>query len=236
MNGKIIRPTIFLVIIFIIGIGYRAFAQSANKVKSANEMVLSNEDFEFFISQNGFSYSSKDSLYADKRNLRPQDYSENLVFDGIIQPDIGKEYIHAKVGLSENEKRRISSILTRCNFHSLPSDLCIRNIWFMRDYYGQEISIKNSHSHHRVIWDGIYPDIGDNKYIIQHRHFVTLFNQIGDTIRSILSKKSEIARVYNSNPSKNPISIERITLKGIGFPIEQSKNIGKYHWSVVCSD
>ena len=184
--------------------------------------------FDFTYCRRYWAYSTLDSTYfdfthhnpaiADKTNNEVELWSEPIPY-------------HAVFRLTDEEKLKIYEVAKKIKFDLLPDTLELKNIYYFRTIFEQTISISFGIEKYTVTWDGIYPDVGENEYIHKYRKFVNRYNELNDTIYSILIKKAELHELYKkSGENENPIYFRGVTLKEIGFPEKYIPKIGRVIW------
>jgi hypothetical protein len=200
--------------------------QYANYENSDSTHLSEIEDFNFVFSQEGWKYSTFNSMYVDKINV----INDTTYLDGdqFITTDLRQ----CKIVLTNEEKIKIYIAAKNVKFDILPDYLELKNIYYYIPGLEQTISIYFANKKHSVTWDGIYPDIGTNKYVLKHRKLVDRYKELSVTIYSILIKKIEIIQLYHKGSKlQNPMNINGINLKDTGFPKKHIPKIGKYKWS-----
>lgn len=196
------------------------------------DSTLLNElkDFNFVFSQKGWKYSTFDSTYVDYNNL----IRDTIYFDG--DKFIRTNLLQYKFVFTNEEQLKIYTVAKNVKFDLLPDYLELKNIYYFTPEYEQTISINFANKKHSVTWDGIYPDLGNNKYVRKHRKLVGRYKELSDTIYSILIKKVELHELYKKNGKKeNPINVQGVSLKKIGYPKKYVPKIGRYRWGIIAS-
>ncbi len=224
------RNRVLIIILFCL---YINNIVAKNPVKNFNYIIddsLNFKVFNFEFSQKGWRYSTFDSTFVDYNNV----IKDTAYLDG-------NQFIHThllsiKLGLTVEEKFKIYILSNKVEFYTLPNHIELKNIFYFRSEFEQTISMSIDKVNHVVIWDGIYPDLGNNTYVIKHRKLVNRYKELCDTIYSILIRKVELQELYPSNGmKKNPINVQGVNLKKIGFPNKHIPRIGKYTWGFTVS-
>jgi len=188
------------------------------------------DGFNFIYSQKHWRYSSFDSTYVDYINI----INDTTYFNGDLF--IQTHLLQTKLGFTYEEKLKIYLVSKKHKFILLPDYLKLKNIFYNPSIYKQTISIYFGNENYTISWDGIYPDLGNNEYVLKHRKFVDQYKELSDTIYSILIKKVELHELYNKSGVKHiPINVRGVSLKEIGFPKKQIPKIGRYNWGVIVS-
>lgn len=223
------RNIISIIISLYININILAAINPTQKTNYLNvDSTLLNEvkDFNFVISQRSWRYSTFDSTYVDYDNV----INDTTYFNG--DQFILTNLRQCKIVLTNEEKIKIYIAAKNVKFDILPDYLELKNIYYYIPGLEQTISIYFANKKHSVTWDGIYPDIGTNKYVLKHRKLVDRYKELSVTIYSILIKKIEIIQLYHKGSKlQNPMNINGINLKDTGFPKKHIPKIGKYKWS-----
>jgi len=208
------------------GIPAQETIQKVNSDTDLNEV----KGFDFVFSQKGWRYSTLDSTYIDYNNV----VKDTTFFNG--DQFIHTNLLQSKFIFTNEEKLKIYAVAKKVKFDLLPDHLELKNIYYFTPEYEQTISIYSSHETHTVSWDGIYPDLGNNEYVLKHRRFVDRYKELSDTIYSILIKKVDLQKLYLKNGErKNPITVKGINLNKTGFPKKYIPKIGKYRWGIIAS-
>lgn len=227
------RNIISIIISLYININIVAAINPIPKAKYINiDSKLLNEakDFNFVISQKGWKYSTFDSTYIDYNNV----INDTTYFNG--DRFILTNLRQCKFVLTNEEKSKIYIVAKNIKFDKLPAYLELKNIYYFTPEYEQTITIYLTNKKCSVTWDGIYPDLGNNKYVIKYRRLVEKYKELSDTIYSILIKKIEIIQVYpKESRLKTPMNVKGINLKNTGFPKKYIPKIGKCRWSIDAS-
>jgi hypothetical protein len=204
--------------------------QKANYKNVDSTLLNEVKDFNFVFSQKGWKYSTFDSTYIDYKNV----ISDTTYFDG--NQFIQNNLLLYKFVFTNEEKLKIYIIAKNVKFELLPDNLELKNIFYFTPEYEQTISINFANKKHSVTWDGIYPDLGNNKYVRKHRKLVGRYKELSDTIYSILKEKIEIIQIYHKDSRiRNPMNVKGVNLKKTGFPKKYIPKIGKFGWGVTIS-
>lgn len=190
-------------------------------------------NFVFEYSRKSWRYSMIDSLYYDfdNKTINKKD-SNNFEFELLSYPIP----LVAKTVLTKEDITKIYLVAKKVHFELLPNKLELRKVFFLRDDLEQTVSIWHNQKYHRVTWDGIYPDMGRNQYVVKYRKIVDRFKELNDTIHSVLMRRNEIQQLYKGNSITSPMAFRDINLSETGFPKKYSSKIGNYDWTLIISE
>lgn len=225
-----ILSIIILLYLYVNIIAAKNSIQNSNYKNNDSTHLNEVKDFNFVFSQKGWKYSTIDSTYVDYNNVIKD--TTYLNGDQFIQTNL----LQSKFVFTNDEKLKIYTLAKSVKFDLLPDYLELKNIYYFTPEYQQTISIYFGDEKYTVTWDGIYPDIGKNEYVIKHRELIDRYKELSAFIYSILMKKVELLQLYHKDSrTRNPINIKGVNLKDTGFPKKYIPKIGKYKWGVTCS-
>lgn len=185
-------------------------------------------DFDFIIEQKSWRYSTFDSTFVDYSNAK----IDTTRFEGEIF--VQTKPLIVKITFTNTEKEKLYLISEKVNFDLLPECVFLKNIYYNRDEIKRNIKIFHNNINHAVEWGSLYPDVGNNKYVVEHRKLVNRYRKLNDTICMLLSNKLE--KLYLENHKrKNPIRVQGYKLSDIKFPPKYIPKIGKITWGIICT-